>query len=115
MSIVPIRDCIPQQSGEPVTEALPGLAHTVSPLLAHGVKFLSPLALSPHCCILLSVMVLLRFSVPTGFRRSSLGKHGDQDVYKVDLSTIVSKYIGETEKNLERFLIWPNTRNGFSS
>jgi len=43
-----------------------------------------------------------------------LGKHGGQDVYKVDVSMIVSKYIGETEKNLERFLIWPNTRNGFS-
>jgi len=29
-----------------------------------------------------------------------LGKHTDLDVYKVDLSTVVSKYIGETEKNL---------------
>jgi len=31
-----------------------------------------------------------------------LGKHCDSDVYKVDLSAIVSKYIGETEKNLSR-------------
>jgi len=31
-----------------------------------------------------------------------LGKHCVCDVYKVDLSMIVSKYIGETEKNLAR-------------
>jgi hypothetical protein len=31
-----------------------------------------------------------------------LGKHCGCDVYKVDLSMIVSKYIGETEKNLGR-------------
>ena len=31
-----------------------------------------------------------------------LGKSTGQDVYKVDLSLIVSKYIGETEKNLGR-------------
>jgi ATPase family protein associated with various cellular activities (AAA) len=31
-----------------------------------------------------------------------LGKHCGCDVYKVDLSLIVSKYIGETEKNLAR-------------
>lgn len=29
-----------------------------------------------------------------------LGKYFDRDVYKIDLSLIVSKYIGETEKNL---------------
>jgi len=29
-----------------------------------------------------------------------LGKHTGRDVYKIDLSMIVSKYIGETEKNL---------------
>lgn len=29
-----------------------------------------------------------------------LGKRNDMDVYRVDLSMIVSKYIGETEKNL---------------
>lgn len=32
---------------------------------------------------------------------SLLGKHFDLDVYRIDLSQIVSKYIGETEKNLE--------------
>ncbi|MEQ9405966.1 MAG: ATP-binding protein [Cyclobacteriaceae bacterium] len=31
-----------------------------------------------------------------------LGKTTGRDVYRVDLSTIVSKYIGETEKNLSR-------------
>ncbi|WDF77619.1 ATP-binding protein [Mucilaginibacter sp. KACC 22773] len=30
-----------------------------------------------------------------------LGKEYDKDVYRIDLSQIVSKYIGETEKNLE--------------
>ncbi len=33
---------------------------------------------------------------------SLLGKSTDRDVYRVDLSMIVSKYIGETEKNLSR-------------
>jgi hypothetical protein len=31
-----------------------------------------------------------------------LGKHFKKDVYRIDLSQIVSKYIGETEKNLEK-------------
>lgn len=31
-----------------------------------------------------------------------LGKQNGQDVYKIDLSAIISKYIGETEKNLGR-------------
>lgn len=31
---------------------------------------------------------------------SLLGKYTDKDVYRVDLSMVVSKYIGETEKNL---------------
>ncbi|NAS14295.1 ATP-binding protein [Poritiphilus flavus] len=31
-----------------------------------------------------------------------LGKYTKKPVYRVDLSTVVSKYIGETEKNLER-------------
>lgn len=33
---------------------------------------------------------------------SLLGKQVGRDVYRIDLSTVVSKYIGETEKNLER-------------
>ncbi len=32
---------------------------------------------------------------------SLLGKYTGRDVYKIDLSMVVSKYIGETEKNLE--------------
>ena len=31
-----------------------------------------------------------------------LGKYTERDVYRVDLSMIVSKYIGETEKNLAK-------------
>jgi len=31
-----------------------------------------------------------------------LGKHFRKDVYRIDLSQVVSKYIGETEKNLEK-------------
>ena len=31
-----------------------------------------------------------------------LGKYTERDVYKIDLSMIVSKYIGETEKNLSK-------------
>ncbi|QDA61588.1 ATP-binding protein [Hymenobacter jejuensis] len=31
---------------------------------------------------------------------SLLGKHTDKDVFRIDLSRVVSKYIGETEKNL---------------
>lgn len=31
-----------------------------------------------------------------------LGKKMEKDVYRIDLSSVVSKYIGETEKNLER-------------
>jgi SpoVK/Ycf46/Vps4 family AAA+-type ATPase len=31
-----------------------------------------------------------------------LGKHFNKEVYRIDLSQVVSKYIGETEKNLEK-------------
>ncbi|MEM8488754.1 MAG: ATP-binding protein [Bacteroidota bacterium] len=36
------------------------------------------------------------------FTAGLLGKHAGRDVYKIDLSMVVSKYIGETEKNLSR-------------
>jgi len=36
------------------------------------------------------------------FTASLLGKVTDRSVYRIDLSLIVSKYIGETEKNLEK-------------
>jgi len=35
------------------------------------------------------------------FTAGLLGKEVEKDVYKIDLSMVVSKYIGETEKNLE--------------
>jgi hypothetical protein len=35
------------------------------------------------------------------FAASLLGKETGKDVYRIDLSMVVSKYIGETEKNLE--------------
>ncbi|MCC6288288.1 MAG: ATP-binding protein [Chitinophagaceae bacterium] len=34
-----------------------------------------------------------------------LGKQFNKDVYRIDLSQVVSKYIGETEKNLEKIFI----------
>jgi AAA+ superfamily predicted ATPase len=40
-----------------------------------------------------------------------LGKEFDKDVYRVDLSQIVSKYIGETEKNLENVFKKAETKN----
>lgn len=36
------------------------------------------------------------------FTASQLGRLTGCDVYRIDLSTVVSKYIGETEKNLEK-------------
>ncbi|HMK25325.1 MAG TPA: ATP-binding protein [Chitinophagaceae bacterium] len=40
-----------------------------------------------------------------------LGKQFEKDVYRVDLSQIVSKYIGETEKNLEGVFRKAETKN----
>lgn len=40
-----------------------------------------------------------------------LGKKNQMDVYRVDLSMIVSKYIGETEKNLARVFDLAENRN----
>ena len=34
-----------------------------------------------------------------------LGKQFKKDVYRIDLSQVVSKYIGETEKNLEKIFV----------
>lgn len=36
------------------------------------------------------------------FAASLIGKHTGKDIYKIDLSMIVSKWVGETEKNLAR-------------
>ncbi len=40
-----------------------------------------------------------------------LGKQFGQDVYRIDLSQVVSKYIGETEKNLEKIFIKAENKN----
>jgi len=40
-----------------------------------------------------------------------LGKYTGRDVFRVDLSTIVSKYIGETEKNLEKLFTKASNRD----
>ena len=40
-----------------------------------------------------------------------LGKENEMDVYRIDLSMIVSKYIGETEKNLARVFDLAENRN----
>ena len=40
-----------------------------------------------------------------------LGKQFKKDVYRVDLSQVVSKYIGETEKNLENIFRKAETKN----
>ncbi len=40
-----------------------------------------------------------------------LGKSHGMDVYRVDLSTVVSKYIGETEKNLAKLFDMAENKN----
>jgi AAA+ superfamily predicted ATPase len=40
-----------------------------------------------------------------------LGKHTGQDVFRIDLSRVVSKYIGETEKNLSRLFDKAENKN----
>jgi AAA+ superfamily predicted ATPase len=40
-----------------------------------------------------------------------LGKHTGKDVFRVDLSRVVSKYIGETEKNLSRLFDKAENKN----
>ncbi len=42
---------------------------------------------------------------------SLLGKHLNRDVYRIDLSQVVSKYIGETEKNLETIFTKAENKN----
>jgi SpoVK/Ycf46/Vps4 family AAA+-type ATPase len=45
------------------------------------------------------------------FSACLLGKHCNSDVYRIDLSMIVSKYIGETEKNLARIFDMAEHKN----
>jgi hypothetical protein len=42
---------------------------------------------------------------------SLLGKQYNKDVYRIDLSQLVSKYIGETEKNLEKIFSKAENKN----
>lgn len=42
---------------------------------------------------------------------SLLGKQFEKDVYRIDLSLVVSKYIGETEKNLEKIFAKAENKN----
>lgn len=61
------------------------------------------MAIGQDCKIGLPVLVL--WSPPgTGktLTATLLGKQNDMDVYRIDLSMIVYKYIGETEKNLAK-------------
>lgn len=40
-----------------------------------------------------------------------LGNHFNKEVYRIDLSQVVSKYIGETEKNLEKIFLKAEHKN----
>jgi SpoVK/Ycf46/Vps4 family AAA+-type ATPase len=40
-----------------------------------------------------------------------LGKHTGKDVFRIDLSRVISKYIGETEKNLSRLFDKAENKN----
>ena len=45
------------------------------------------------------------------FAASLLGKYAGRDVYRIDLSLVISKYIGETEKNLSRIFDQAENKN----
>lgn len=45
------------------------------------------------------------------FATTLMGKEADREVYRIDLSTVVSKYIGETEKNLKSVFDKAQSRN----
>jgi len=45
------------------------------------------------------------------FTATLLGKHFSRDVYRIDLAQVVSKYIGETEKNLEKIFQKAENKN----
>jgi len=59
--------------------------------------------------------ISLLFSGPSGTGKTMaaeiIAKELGLDLYKIDLSTVVSKYIGETEKNLSRIFFEAETSN----
>jgi SpoVK/Ycf46/Vps4 family AAA+-type ATPase len=61
------------------------------------------------CKISLGLGISALFSGPSGTGKTMaaevIGHELNMDLYKIDLSTVVSKYIGETEKNLNRLFI----------
>ena len=59
------------------------------------------------------MILLIGGSTHTGktLAATLLGKKNNMDVYRIDLSMIVSKYIGETEKNLARVFDLAENRN----
>ena len=42
---------------------------------------------------------------------TSLGEYTGKDLFRIDLSRVVSKYIGETEKNLSRLFDKAESKN----
>jgi len=56
------------------------------------------------------------FSGPPGTGKtltaSLLGKYTNRDVYRIDLSLVISKYIGETEKIFRDYLTAPKIKTG---
>ncbi|MEL6534016.1 MAG: ATP-binding protein, partial [Bacteroidota bacterium] len=85
---------LPQRTMEAVLEIRDWLIHSEKLLKDYDLgRRLSP-----------GYKVLLHGPPGTGktLTASLLGKVTDRDVYRIDLSLIVSKYIGETEKNLAK-------------
>lgn len=79
--------------------------------LAHGDELMQDTNLSPK----LKPGYKVLFYGPSGTGKtltaSLIGKQFDKDVYRIDLSQVVSKYIGETEKNLEKVFMKAERRD----
>lgn len=74
--------------------------------IANWLKFNEQLLKDPHLGKRISAGYRVLFYGPPGTGKTltaaMLGKQFDKEVYRVDLSQVTSKYIGETEKNLEK-------------
>jgi len=79
--------------------------------MLYGDQLLNTLAMKDK----LSPGFTALFSGPSGTGKTLaanlLGKYCQRDVYKIDLSLVVSKYIGETEKNLAKIFDRAETQN----